>query len=150
MAGYVASNVVEGLVEPMQWHEVDAYVEDGGLLVDVRDEAERMTGYIPGSVCIPLNDLRNRLHASIRLSSRARLACGAMSRPDFFSSTGTGCAIWTGATGRTPRWQASRRFRLPRRAAVRWWYRPTLRPRLLRIKLRFRSTLADCSVQALL
>ncbi|WP_010493556.1 CoA-disulfide reductase [Paenibacillus elgii] len=62
MAGYVASNVMEGLVETMQWHEVDAYVEGGGLLVDVRDDAERMAGYIPGSVCIPLNDLRNRLH----------------------------------------------------------------------------------------
>ncbi|MDR6879679.1 CoA-disulfide reductase [Bacillus sp. 3255] len=62
MAGYVASNVIGGLVDTMQWHEVDAYVEQGGLLIDVRDEIERETGYIPGSICMPLNDIRSRLH----------------------------------------------------------------------------------------
>lgn len=62
MAGYVASNLMDGLVETIQWHEVDHYVENGGILIDVRDEIERELGYIPGSRNIPLNDLRNRLH----------------------------------------------------------------------------------------
>lgn len=61
MAGYVAGNVIDGLTRTMQWHEVNAYVEGGGLLVDVRDPVERDLGYIPGSVNIPLNELRDRL-----------------------------------------------------------------------------------------
>lgn len=61
MAGYVAGNVIDGLTETMQWHEVNAFVESGGLLVDVRDPVERDFGYIPGSVNIPLNELRERL-----------------------------------------------------------------------------------------
>ncbi|MFC5703128.1 DsrE/DsrF/DrsH-like family protein [Cohnella faecalis] len=61
MAGYVASNVMEGLVRTMQWHEVDGFVAEGGLLIDVRDAVERDFGYIPGSVNIPVNDLRERL-----------------------------------------------------------------------------------------
>lgn len=61
MAGYVASNIVEGLVRTMQWHEVDTYVQNGGMLIDVRDAIEREMGFIPGSISIPLNDLRSRL-----------------------------------------------------------------------------------------
>lgn len=61
MAGYVASNVMEGLVRNLQWHEVDAFADSGGLIIDVRDAAERLAGYIPGSVNIPLPELRDRL-----------------------------------------------------------------------------------------
>ncbi|WP_238649352.1 CoA-disulfide reductase [Paenibacillus piscarius] len=61
MAGYVASNVIEGLVRNLQWHEVDAFAGGGGLIIDVRDPAERLTGYIPGSLNIPLPELRDRL-----------------------------------------------------------------------------------------
>ncbi|QUL56977.1 CoA-disulfide reductase [Paenibacillus tritici] len=61
MAGYVASNVMEGLVRNLQWHEVDEFTRGGGLIIDVRDKAERLAGYIPGSVNIPLSELRDRL-----------------------------------------------------------------------------------------
>lgn len=61
MAGYVAANIVDGLAETVQWHEIDHIVHQGGLLIDVRDAKERENGYIPGSVHIPLNDLRDRL-----------------------------------------------------------------------------------------
>jgi len=61
MAGYVASNIADGLVEIVQWHEIDEIVSKGGLLIDVRDAAERENGFIPGSINIPLNDLRDRL-----------------------------------------------------------------------------------------
>lgn len=60
-AGYVASNIIEGELEHIQWHEVDQIVADGGLLIDVRDPKERENGFIEGSINIRLNDLRNRL-----------------------------------------------------------------------------------------
>jgi CoA-disulfide reductase len=61
MAGYVATNILDGELEHVQWHEIDKIVEDGGLLVDVREPIEREFGFIEGSINIPLNDLRNRL-----------------------------------------------------------------------------------------
>ncbi|RAR45761.1 FAD-dependent oxidoreductase [Paenibacillus sp. MDMC362] len=60
-AGYVAANILDGLVETVQWHEIDDLVGNGATLIDVREPKEREAGYIPGSVHIPLNDLRSRL-----------------------------------------------------------------------------------------
>ncbi|WP_025026113.1 CoA-disulfide reductase [Caldalkalibacillus mannanilyticus] len=61
MAGYVASNVIEGELEMVQWHEIDELVKAGGLLIDVREPMEREFGFIEGSINISLNDIRNRL-----------------------------------------------------------------------------------------
>ncbi|MEH7356111.1 FAD-dependent oxidoreductase, partial [Neobacillus drentensis] len=61
MAGYVASNIMEGELEQIQWHEVDQIVAEGGLLIDVREPMEREFGFIEGSINIPLNDLRKKL-----------------------------------------------------------------------------------------
>lgn len=61
MAGYVATNILNGDLEQVQWHEIDAIVSQGGLLIDVREPVEREFGYIQGSINIPLNELRNRL-----------------------------------------------------------------------------------------
>jgi len=60
-AGYVAANILDGLVETVQWHEIDELVENGATLIDVREPKEREAGYIQGSVNFPLNDLRSRL-----------------------------------------------------------------------------------------
>ncbi|WP_141432458.1 DsrE/DsrF/DrsH-like family protein [Bacillus sp. 03113] len=62
MAGYVASNIMDGMVETVQWHEIDALVQNGGLLIDVREPVEREIGYIPGSINIPLHDVRKHLN----------------------------------------------------------------------------------------
>lgn len=61
MAGYVATNIMEGELEHIQWHEVDKIVSEGGLLIDVREPMEREFGFIEGSINIPLNDLRTKL-----------------------------------------------------------------------------------------
>ncbi|KOP68845.1 CoA-disulfide reductase [Bacillus sp. FJAT-18019] len=60
-AGYVATNILDGLVETVQWHEIDHLIENGATLIDVREPSERRAGYIQGSINIPLNDLRGRL-----------------------------------------------------------------------------------------
>ncbi len=61
MAGYVATNLLEGELEHVQWHEVDEIIANGGLLIDVREPMEREFGYIEGSVNMRLDDLRTRL-----------------------------------------------------------------------------------------
>lgn len=59
--GYVAKNLRDGLSASIQWHEIDAELEAGSLLVDVRTPAEFGRGAIPHAVNIPLDDLRSRL-----------------------------------------------------------------------------------------
>jgi CoA-disulfide reductase len=61
MAGYVATNVIEGELEQVQWHEIDEIIADGGLLIDVREPKERENGFIAGSINITLNELREKL-----------------------------------------------------------------------------------------
>lgn len=60
MLGYVALNAFEGLTSSIQWHELDAAVDAGATVVDVRTADEVADGAIPGSVRIPLDDLRSR------------------------------------------------------------------------------------------
>lgn len=61
MAGYVATNIVEGVVETVQWKEIDDIVSNGGTLIDVRNPIELEQGFIEGSKNIPLDDLRDHL-----------------------------------------------------------------------------------------
>jgi rhodanese-related sulfurtransferase len=61
MLGYVASNLIEGLLTTIQYDKIDAVVAAGGLLLDVREPEEVARGTIPGSVNIPLGTLRQRL-----------------------------------------------------------------------------------------
>lgn len=61
MAGYVASNIMDGLVQTIQWHEVDDFHRNGGLVIDVRDAVELQGGTIPGSMHIPLAEIRERM-----------------------------------------------------------------------------------------
>ncbi|MGX1983717.1 CoA-disulfide reductase [Thermolongibacillus altinsuensis] len=62
MAGYVATNLIEEMVETIQWHEVNDLVEKGECIVDVRESIEREMGFIPNSINIPLGQLRKRLN----------------------------------------------------------------------------------------
>jgi NADPH-dependent 2,4-dienoyl-CoA reductase/sulfur reductase-like enzyme/rhodanese-related sulfurtransferase len=60
MLGYVARNLRDGLTRSIQWHELDAEMNAGSVLVDVRTPAEFAAGSIPGAVNMPLDDLRDR------------------------------------------------------------------------------------------
>ena len=61
MAGYVATNILDGLVDIVYYHEIDKLVADGGILLDIRDAMETDMSEIEGSINIPLNELRDRL-----------------------------------------------------------------------------------------
>ncbi|THE08508.1 CoA-disulfide reductase [Microbacterium oleivorans] len=60
MAGYVAENLATGTDRTIQWHEVDAARVAGAVVVDVRTNGEHEAGAIPGSILLPLDDLRER------------------------------------------------------------------------------------------
>ncbi|PLR83697.1 CoA-disulfide reductase [Bacillus sp. V33-4] len=62
MAGYVANNILVDGIETVQWNEIDQIVDNGGLLIDVREPIEREWGYIKGSINIPLGEIRTRIH----------------------------------------------------------------------------------------
>ncbi len=61
MLGYMAENVLTGLVQTAQWNEVEKFTESGYQLVDVRSASEFAGGSIPGATNIPLDELRDRL-----------------------------------------------------------------------------------------
>jgi len=61
MLGYAAMNARSGLTRTIQWHELEAALAAGASLIDVRDPAEHRRGHIPGSILIPVDDLRDRL-----------------------------------------------------------------------------------------
>ncbi|MCC5893922.1 MAG: FAD-dependent oxidoreductase [Alkalibacterium sp.] len=62
MAGYAALNVIEGMSDQVQWHELEEELKNGAILLDVRSEAELEDGHFPDSINIPLNDLRDRMN----------------------------------------------------------------------------------------
>ncbi len=59
MAGFVAENMLNGLVKNINWNELDQYPD--AVLLDVRDPEEEELGAMPGSVLLPVNELRKRL-----------------------------------------------------------------------------------------
>ncbi len=60
-AGYVGNNVLSGVTETIQWHELDLALAEGAVLIDVRTNEEHAAGSIPGAQNIPVDDLRGRL-----------------------------------------------------------------------------------------
>ncbi|UCZ53547.1 CoA-disulfide reductase [Bacillus shivajii] len=62
MAGYVATNVMDDVLETVQWNEIDELIEKGETVIDVRTPIEVEAGYIEGAKNIPLDDLRDRLN----------------------------------------------------------------------------------------
>lgn len=60
LAGFVASNALRGDVEFAYAEELGEAERDGWTIVDVRDEPEHAADRIPGSVLVPLSQLRER------------------------------------------------------------------------------------------
>jgi len=62
MLGYIAENLLSHLAGTVQWSEVEVYRERGYSMVDVRSAQEFSRGALPGSINIPVDELRERLH----------------------------------------------------------------------------------------
>ncbi len=61
MLGFVAGNVISGQVKFAAWDAAEKSDPQQTILLDVREESERMAFSVPGSVGIPLGQLRARL-----------------------------------------------------------------------------------------
>ncbi|AZK45240.1 FAD-dependent oxidoreductase [Paenibacillus lentus] len=61
MAGYAAENVLTGKTHVFLPRELEERDMDNTQLVDVRTAAEHARGHIPGSIHIPVDELRQRL-----------------------------------------------------------------------------------------
>lgn len=61
MLGYINRNIRDGLVQTVQFHELQDELDAGALLVDVRTPGEFTHSPIPGAVNIELDALRERL-----------------------------------------------------------------------------------------
>jgi NADPH-dependent 2,4-dienoyl-CoA reductase/sulfur reductase-like enzyme/rhodanese-related sulfurtransferase len=58
-AGYVGNNVFTGKTKTIQWNEVENFIADGYILLDVRTPTEHAAGHIPNSINIEVNVLRD-------------------------------------------------------------------------------------------
>jgi len=60
LAGFIAGNVLRGDVQQVQAEELDEAVCAGWTLIDVREESEHIVDHLPGSLLLPLPQLRER------------------------------------------------------------------------------------------
>jgi NADPH-dependent 2,4-dienoyl-CoA reductase/sulfur reductase-like enzyme/rhodanese-related sulfurtransferase len=61
IAGYVGNNVISGTTPTLQWHQLEAARAAGAQIVDVRSGGEHGFANIPGTLNIPVEELRDRL-----------------------------------------------------------------------------------------
>jgi len=61
MLGYIAENMISGLLKTAQWNEIEAFASQGYQLVDVRSASEFAAGAIPGAVNFPVDQIRDRV-----------------------------------------------------------------------------------------
>ena len=62
LAGMAAQNVLAGDVQLAQWNEIASLDPNQTILLDVRRQDERAKGFIPGSIHIPLDEVRSRMN----------------------------------------------------------------------------------------
>jgi len=62
MAGMAAQDVLAGDVQLAHWNEIASLDSKLTILLDVRSADERVKGFIPGSIHIPLDEIRSRMN----------------------------------------------------------------------------------------
>ena len=61
MLGYIAENMLSGLLKTAQWDQTQELLSAGYQLIDVRSPSEFSHGSIPGAVSIPIDEIRDRV-----------------------------------------------------------------------------------------
>jgi CoA-disulfide reductase len=90
--GYAAANMLDGMVDTVQYHEIDELLAEGNMLIDVSQPEELDLGKIEGSINIPLPELRSRLnelpkdrtiYVTCRIGLRGYIACRILTQHGF-------------------------------------------------------------------
>ena len=100
MIGFAIENILTGLVKQHHWYDIAKLPKDGSvILLDVRTDKEYEAGAIEGSIHIPLNQLRDRLHeldvsktiyVNCRSGQRSYIACRILTQHGFACSNLSG------------------------------------------------------------
>lgn len=61
MLGYIAENMMSGLLKTAQWNQTQDLRAAGYQLIDVRTSSEYSRGTIPGAINIPVDEIRGRV-----------------------------------------------------------------------------------------
>lgn len=61
-AGYVGSNLLNGVYKQVNVDKVRELVENDNIIIDVRERGEYANGHIKGAINIPLSELRERVN----------------------------------------------------------------------------------------
>ena len=61
MLGYIAENMMSGLLKTAQWSQTQEYRNAGYQLIDCRTPSEFKNGAIPGAINIPVDEIRERV-----------------------------------------------------------------------------------------
>lgn len=92
MAGYIGSNMMDGLVNIIQWNEIDKLIDNNEFILDVREDMEFEVGHIEGAINIPLGTIRNNLnripkdktiYVYCQVGLRGYIACRILSQYGF-------------------------------------------------------------------
>jgi NADPH-dependent 2,4-dienoyl-CoA reductase/sulfur reductase-like enzyme/peroxiredoxin family protein/rhodanese-related sulfurtransferase/TusA-related sulfurtransferase len=62
MAGYAADNIIAGRVQSYTYDQLSTRQPNNSILLDVRSDMEHLTGHIPESISIPVDELRDRIN----------------------------------------------------------------------------------------
>lgn len=60
MLGYIAENMMSGLLKTAQWNQLEELGAAGYQFIDVRTPSEYSRGTIPGAINIPVDEIRER------------------------------------------------------------------------------------------
>ncbi|MEY4034973.1 MAG: hypothetical protein RLZZ311_150 [Actinomycetota bacterium] len=61
MLGYIAENMMSGLLKTAQWNQTQELRSAGYQLIDVRTPSEYSRGTVPGAINIPVDEIRERV-----------------------------------------------------------------------------------------
>lgn len=62
MVGFVAENKIKGLIQTISWQDLQELAAKGAYILDIREKPEYILEYLPGSINIPLTELRQRMN----------------------------------------------------------------------------------------